>query len=62
MSRVRVKVTNRSDSMLTVFTRAGKFIRQIGHRDQGKGDAGAVNLEQPGNVPNAHVEVGGSDG
>jgi DNA-binding beta-propeller fold protein YncE len=36
-----------SDDMLLKFTTAGKFLRQVGHRNQSKGNADTNNLRQP---------------
>ena len=39
-----------TDDMILKFTNAGKFVMQIGHRGQSKGDADTTNVHQPADV------------
>jgi hypothetical protein len=46
----QLRLTERSDDMLLKFTTAGKFIQQIGHRDQSGGNKDTKNLKEPADV------------
>ena len=46
----QLRLTQRSDDMLLKFTTAGKFIQQIGRRDQSGGNKDTKNLKQPADV------------
>src|SRR5437867_2013017 len=43
---VQIRVSTRSDDMLLKFTSKGKFVKQIGRRDQSKGNKDTKNLHQ----------------
>jgi len=47
---VQIRVSSRSDDMLLKFTSKGKLIKQIGMRDQSKGNKDTTNLHQPADV------------
>ena len=47
---VQIRVSSRSDDMLLKFTGKGKLIKQIGMRDQSKGNKDTTNLHQPADV------------
>lgn len=40
-------VSKRSDDMLLTFTTGGKFLKQVGRRDQSKGNKDTANLKRP---------------
>jgi DNA-binding beta-propeller fold protein YncE len=42
--------SKRSDDMLLKFTNKGKFVKQIGHRDQSGGNKDTVNLKRPADI------------
>jgi DNA-binding beta-propeller fold protein YncE len=46
----QVRLTQRSDDMLLTFTSGGKFLKQIGRRDQSTGDQDTKNLKEPADV------------
>jgi hypothetical protein len=46
----QIRVSQRSDDMLLKFTSKGKLIKQIGLRDQSKGNKDTTNLHQPADV------------
>jgi hypothetical protein len=46
----QLRLTQRSDDMLLKFTTAGKFLQQIGRRDQSGGNKDTKNLKQPADV------------
>src|SRR5207248_4453942 len=47
---VQIRVSQRSDDMLLKFTSKGKFVKQIGRRDQSQGNKDTANLHQPADV------------
>ena len=47
---VQVRVSDRTDDMLLEFTSKGRLIRQLGHRDQGRGNADTINFKEPADV------------
>jgi DNA-binding beta-propeller fold protein YncE len=47
---VQIRVSSRSDDMLLKFTSKGKFVKQIGRRDQSQGNKDTTNLHQPADV------------
>ena len=46
----RATTPGNSDDMILKFTTAGKFVMQIGHRGQGKGNTDTENVRQPTDV------------
>jgi hypothetical protein len=46
----QLRLTQRSDDMLLKFTAEGKFVKQIGRRDQSKGNKDTTNVHQPADV------------
>ena len=47
---VQIRVSSRSDDMLLKFTSKGRLVKQIGRRDQSKGNKDTTNLHQPADV------------
>ena len=47
---VQIRVSSRSDDMLLKFTSKGTLIKQIGRRDQSRGNKDTTNLHQPADV------------
>jgi len=47
---VQIRVSSRSDDMLLKFTSKGQLIKQIGRRDESKGNKDTANLHQPADV------------
>jgi len=47
---VQIRVSSRSDDMLLKFTSKGKLVKQIGRRDESKGNKDTRNLHQPADV------------